>query len=426
MSKDTKKRIDTVPTPRVSDGDVAVSAPVGESDEATAAAAGASARPATKVRRGPAARGLSAPTAPLLDVPRQPSASSPLVVSAPAVTPAAAARQRRVRTAVWFGAAATVVLALSTGSAVYASNAREQEAQDAALAASSRVDKSVAASARDAVLDRGADQAVAATALAANRARTAAQAQAAVDQANSVLAATPNAGDAPRAALGAASTAVAAAMAAPTTSAASLRKVAGGVAAPLQGAVDAQAAWQAAENARIAAEQAAAAAAQAQAAAAAAARSRQTSTPRASRSTASAPRATASGGAAAPAPAAAGVPSGGKVCTSAGGGAGESSVGAIGAAINAYRAGLGLPELSVSRSGGLVSHAVDMANAGGIWHSGSDNIVACVSSGSASAMVSAWSQSPGHDAQMRRTDVSSMGVGGASLDGWLYGAVKFS
>ena len=82
--------------------------------------------------------------------------------------------------------------------------------------------------------------------------------------------------------------------------------------------------------------------------------------------------------------------------------------------------------LSVSTSGGLTSHAITMANAGGIWHSGSDNIVACVSNGSASTMVSAWSNSPGHDAQMRRTDVSSMAVGGASLNGWLFGAVKFS
>ena len=30
------------------------------------------------------------------------------------------------------------------------------------------------------------------------------------------------------------------------------------------------------------------------------------------------------------------------------------------------------------------------------------------------------------DAQMRRTDVSSMAVGGASLNGYLFGAVKFS
>jgi hypothetical protein len=101
-------------------------------------------------------------------------------------------------------------------------------------------------------------------------------------------------------------------------------------------------------------------------------------------------------------------------------------VSAIGSAINAYRSSLGLPELSVSRSGSLVSHAITMANAGGIWHSGGDNIVACVSNGSASSMVSAWSRSPGHDAQMRRTDVSSMAVGGAGLNGWLFGAVKFS
>ena len=49
------------------------------------------------------------------------------------------------------------------------------------------------------------------------------------------------------------------------------------------------------------------------------------------------------------APAASGIPAGGKVCSGSGGsGAGESSAGAIGTAINAYRASLGLPELSVS------------------------------------------------------------------------------
>jgi len=318
---------------------------------------------------------------------------------------------------------AAVVLALASGSAMYASGSRDLKTKDAALASKMRVDKAAVAGMRDVALDRSIEQAVTTTTLAASRTRSAAQAQAVVDQANAVLAATPNAGDAPRAALSAASSAVATAITAPATSAASLRRLTAGVAAPQQGAVDGQAAWQAAENARVAAEQAAAAAAAQEAAAAAAARTKSASAPRASRTTVS--RST-SGAAAAPPPAAApGVPAGGKVCTSAGGGAGESSVGAIGAAINAYRSSLGLPQLSVSRSGGLVSHAIDMANAGGIWHSGSDNIVGCVSNGSASALVSAWSNSPGHDAQMRRTDVSGMAVGGASLDGWLYGAVKF-
>ncbi len=216
--------------------------------------------------------------------------------------------------------------------------------------------------------------------------------------------------------------AVSASVVAPAVSPSSLRKVAAGVAAPQKAAIDAQTAWQAAETARVAAEQAAAA----QAAAAAAAATRAPKSARAPRTTTSRSSA---GGAAAPAPAAApsGIPAGGKVCSGSGGsGASASSAGAIGSAINAYRGTLGLPALSVGVSGGLTSHAVNMANAGGIWHSGSDNIVGCVSNGSASALVGAWSRSPGHDAQMRRTDVSSMSVGGATLGGWLFGAVKFN
>ena len=168
----------------------------------------------------------------------------------------------------------------------------------------------------------------------------------------------------------------------PASACVSLRSLVAGVAAPEKAAVDAQAAWQAAENARIAAEQAAAAqplrrplpqpprAPRPRPAT----RSRPDRAPRAAARRRPRPRAAATRR-----------PAGGLVCSGSGGsGAGESSVSAIGSAINAYRASLGLPQLSVSRSGSLVSHAITMANAGGIWHSGGDNIVACVSNGSAS------------------------------------------
>ncbi len=367
---------------------------------------------------------VSAPTPLVAEVPQQSPAPSPLVEPQPQPQPAVV-RPPAVRRAVWVGVAAGLVLAVAAGGGVYAADQKAERAQAAALEAGIRVDRSVLAAARDAAVARGADVATVHSTSVASRAAATTGAQAAVDHANATLAAVPNAGDAPRAALASASGAVGTALSAPAVSLRSLNALVAGVAAPEQAAVDAQTAWQAAENARIAAEQAAAAA-QAAAAQAAAARRATPKAPARSTARSTAPRSTSS--APAPAPVASGgVPAGGKVCNGSGGsGAGESSVSAIGAAINAYRASLGLSQLSVSRSGSLVSHAVNMANTGGIWHSGGDNIVACVSNGSASSMVSAWSRSPGHDAQMRRTDVSSMSVGGASLGGWLFGAVKFS
>ncbi|KQR12083.1 hypothetical protein [Cellulomonas sp. Leaf334] len=386
MVKETKKRLDEVPSQRPS----VISAPTPVIADAPA----------------------------ITDVPRPHAAPSPLVE--PQAAPAAP-RSAGVRRAVWVGLAAGVVLAVAAGGSVYAAEQRAQQAETEALAAGSRVDEHVLAAARDAVAERSTDVVVAQAAYTGSRAAATSTAQAAVDHANATLAAVPNAGEAPRAALAGASGAVGAALTAPDVSMRSLRSLVAGVAAPEKAAVDAQAAWQAAENARIAAEQAAAAAA-AQAAAArstAKAPARSTATRSTTQKSTSGSAPVASSGAT--------IPSGGKVCSGSGGsGAGESSVSAIGSAINSYRASLGLSQLLVSRSGSLVSHSITMANAGGIWHSGGDNIVACVSNGSASSMVSAWSRSAGHDAQMRRTDVSSMSVGGASLGGWLFGAVKFS
>ncbi|GEL98297.1 CAP domain-containing protein [Cellulomonas terrae] len=385
MVKETQKRLDVVPSQRPS----VISAP-------------------TPVIADP-------PT--VIDVPHPHAAPSPLVEPQP---DPAVPRSAGTRRAVWVGLAAGLVLAVAAGGSVYAAEQRAQRAETEALAAGQRVDEHVLAAARDAVAERSADVVVAQAAYQSSRAAATSAAQATVDHANATLAAVPNAGEAPRAALAGASGAVGAALTAPDVSLRSLRTLVAGVAAPEKAAVDAQAAWQAAENARIAAEQAAAAAAAQAAAARSVAKAPARST---------APRSTtqkSTAGTAPVAPSGASIPSGGKVCTSSGSGAGESSVSAIGSAINAYRASLGLSQLSVSRSGSLVSHSITMANAGGIWHSGGDNIVACVSNGSASSMVSAWSRSAGHDAQMRRTDVSSMSVGGASLNGWLYGAVRFS
>jgi len=121
------------------------------------------------------------------------------------------------------------------------------------------------------------------------------------------------------------------------------------------------------------------------------------------------------------------VPAGGLVCRGSGGpGAGEQQVTAIGKAINAYRAKHGLKKLSISRSSTLVKHAKTMATTGGIWHSGHENIVACVSNDSATTMVSAWSKSAPHKAQMLRKDVTHMSVGGAANGSWLFGAVLFT
>ncbi|MDM7830589.1 CAP domain-containing protein [Cellulomonas edaphi] len=120
------------------------------------------------------------------------------------------------------------------------------------------------------------------------------------------------------------------------------------------------------------------------------------------------------------------VPSGGLVCRGSGGaGAAEQRVKAIGAAINSYRKSHGLRTLRVSRSTTLVNHAKRMATTGGIWHSGRDNIVACVSDDSARTMVRAWAHSAPHKAQMLRRGVTRMTVGGAVNDGWLFGAVRF-
>lgn len=187
-----------------------------------------------------------------------------------------------------------------------------------------------------------------------------------------------------------------------------LRTARAGLVGPQKTAQDGEKAWQKAEEERKAAEAAAAAER---------ARQRVAAPPR---STTTRPR---TGGST---PVQRGIPAGGLVCSGTGGsGAREASASTLGAAINSYRASLGLPKLSVARSGSLTSHALDMGTRGGIWHSGGDNIVGCVGTSTASYLVQAWAHSASHDKQMRRTDVSTMYVGAATQSGWLFGAVLF-
>ncbi|MCL2849080.1 MAG: hypothetical protein FWE61_03405 [Micrococcales bacterium] len=222
--------------------------------------------------------------------------------------------------------------------------------------------------------------------------------------ADAALSSSPQAGDVPRAQLDAASGTLSALLTDPRTSPHQVAAVTATLAAPLSGVVDSQTQWQDAEDARVAAEQAA--------------------TPRASTQVRSGVR---SGLAAAPppAPVAPTVPAGGKQCTTAGDGATPAPAHEIGEAINAYRARNGLPPLDVATSATLGSHATTMADAGGVWHSGADNVVGCIPGDAAVSLVVAWSRSVPHNAQMLRTDVSSVRVGAAARDGWLYGAASF-
>ena len=241
----------------------------------------------------------------------------------------------------------------------------------------------------------------------------------AVAAAQASLAAAPNAGDAPRAALQAAIDATTAAVATTGsgTNLMTLETAVASLAGPQQGVVDAQAAWQAAEDARIAAEQAAAAQAAAdQAAAQAAARPHATTT-RAPRTTST--RTTSS------TPATASVPAAPPAAATAGD---EFSAGSIGAELNAYRASQGLGALNIVRSAARVDHAGQMAASDSIWHSSNRTmaeIVGRVMPVSASAMINAYANSPGHQAIMVG-DYSTAYIGAVTSGGWLYTSIQFS
>lgn len=374
-------------------------------ESAAAGTAGRAVRP-SRLDRVPTQRGVLAAAPP----------QTPDVEAAPQQ-----ADRRRTRTAL-VAVSLTVTVALVAGTAVVAHQRSVRIAER--TAADVRVASALAARLADAT-DTDAAQAGGedawTTALASARQDAAAAADAGTAQLTADVHADPALLAALRSAVDLASTTAADG----TASLVELGLAASGVAGPAKAAQDAEAAWQVAEQARIAAEQKAAA----EAAAAADAAAKAAAKPKTPKKTTT-KSATSSGtsGAASPSGGAVrSIPAGGLVCQGApvGAGASESSVSAIGAAINAYRQSNGLPALAVVRSGTLVAHAEDMAASGGIWHSGQDNIVGCTS-GSVQSLLNAWAHSAAHNAQMLRTDVTTMKVGGASSGGWLYGAVKFS
>lgn len=331
-------------------------------------------------------------TAPLPEVPTQRS------------SPAVERRTRKVDRVKVGAAAASVVLvagfAVTTGIAWHAQSVRADT--------EARVDRAVGVLAADSAAGAALSGHTTSAAAAGARATQLDAASSAVWQARVTLDSSPQAGDVPRAQLSAAADTLSALLTQSRTSPYQVAQVTAALSAPLTGVVDAQAQWQAAETARIAAEQ--------QAAAAEAAQRVRTGGNGVRSGESAIPQ---------PTPAVPTVPASGKQCTTAGGGGSPASAGEIGEAINAYRARNGLPTLQVATSDTLSSHAVTMSNAGGIWHSGADNIVGCVSNASASSLVVAWSRSAPHNAQMLRTDVTSVRIGGAVRDGWLYGAAAF-
>src|SRR3954452_11328697 len=136
MVKDTKKRIDAVPSQRDS--------------------------------------GVTAPTPAVVHVPQQNPATSPLVE----VT---AARSAAVRRSVWVGIAAGMALSVAAGGAVYAADERAQVAREHALEAHLRVDRASLAAARDVTVEQSVERAVAPAAYADSRAAASATAASVVD-----------------------------------------------------------------------------------------------------------------------------------------------------------------------------------------------------------------------------------------------------
>ncbi|MFI2753250.1 CAP domain-containing protein [Cellulomonas sp. P22] len=334
----------------------------------------------------------------------QPPATTPAQHEAPAAT--GPDGRRRTGTVVVSLAVVLVLVGTAGGIALHL----DQQARAAELALmQERVGREVAAERADTAFLRGRQVEVATATRLASRSAEVADTDGLIAQARAVLDANPQAGDAPRAALQQAIdslTAVSAALG-QGTSAHELRAAGTTLAAPQQAVVEAQAAWQAAEDARIAAERAAA-----EAAAQAAAAKQRTRAPAATttrtRATTTAP-AESSDEAAAPVA-----------------GIDAYSAQAIGNAINTHRANNGLGALSISGSSTLQNHAVAMATEGRIWHSGKDSIVGWVQPVSASAMIDAYANSPAHNAWMLNADVTRMSIGAVTRDGRLYTAVLFS
>ncbi|MCC2315629.1 hypothetical protein [Cellulomonas xiejunii] len=352
------------------------------------------------------ARVVLAPTA----ATTEPSASELPVAESPAP-----ARARAPQVVALLTAAAVLISA----GGVWAVQQERGERADARRAAQARVDGAYLALAPELATGR-VDGLVAGTAVVtALRADASATGRAAVGRAAATLAASAQAGDAPRGALQAAIDGATGALDAPAVSLTSLRTANAALAGPEKAVVDAQAAWQAAEDARIAAEAAAAqAAAQAAAARDAARGSSKSGTTRRATSAGTATRAgTRTGGSAGAvaAPAAAGLPTAGS----------EASSGDVGAALNAHRAANGLGGLSIVRSGARVEHAMQMAASNSIWHSGTGaEIVGRVSPGNATRMIAAYAASVDHNKLMLR-GYSTAYIGAVSYDGWLYTSITF-
>jgi hypothetical protein len=241
---------------------------------------------------------LAPPVIPTQSAPPLVESLAPDVASRHAEAPTRiAATRRSTRLTLVVTSAALVVALVVAGDVVSVqSSARAAEL----VRVEARTALEVAARADDQNLVRSADRAVMQAATANQRAAQVAAAGAVVAAAQATLAATPNAGDGPRSALQAAMDALNSVLATTGsgTSVATLRTVAAAVPAGQQAALDAQTAWQVAEDARVAAEQAAAQKAAAEQAAAQAAQTKAVK-PAAARTVKSAPAAAAPAAAAA-------------------------------------------------------------------------------------------------------------------------------
>jgi hypothetical protein len=353
---------------------------------------------------------LAPPVIPTQSAPPLVESLAPDVASRHAEAPTRIAATRRSTRLTLVVTSAALVVALVVAGVVVSVQSSARAAELVRVEARTALE--VAARADDQNLVRSADRAVMQAATANQRAAQVAAAGAVVAAAQATLAATPNAGDGPRSALQAAMDALNSVLATTGsgTSVATLRTVAAAVPAGQQAALDAQTAWQVAEDARVAAEQAAAQKAAAEQAAAQAAQTKAVK-PAAARTVKSAP-AVAAPAAAAAAPA----------------GVGDVfSAGTIGAELNAYRASQGLGALAIVSSGARITHASQMAASDSIWHStvrSMAEIVGRVSPASASAMISAYANSPGHNAIMLGS-YSTAYVGAVTYDGWLYTSIQF-
>jgi hypothetical protein len=353
---------------------------------------------------------LAPPVIPTQSAPPLVESLAPDVASRHAEAPTRIAATRRSTRLTLVVTSAALVVALVVAGVVVSVQSSARAAELVRVEARTALE--VAARADDQNLVRSADRAVMQAATANQRAAQVAAAGAVVAAAQATLAATPNAGDGPRSALQAAMDALNSVLATTGsgTSVATLRTVAAAVPAGQQAALDAQTAWQVAEDARVAAEQAAAQKAAAEQAAAQAAQTKAVK-PAAARTVKSAPAA------AAPAAAAAAPAGVGDVF----------SAGTIGAELNAYRASQGLGALAIVSSGARITHASQMAASDSIWHStvrSMAEIVGRVSPASASAMISAYANSPGHNAIMLGS-YSTAYVGAVTYDGWLYTSIQF-